>query len=256
VYVESAFPSGGRLGGTGVMVGPNDVLTASHLLYSAQQGGAATSVKVVAAYNSNLGFTPYGEAHSTSFHYHNDYDPDGDRMIAAGDGGSGLAGSELDLGIIDLSTALGQQTGWMTMDPGFSSGTLNVSGYSASAGWKLLSGVSNVTDDGTDSITYTPNLSLTPGNSGGPLWYQGADGGHVVGVISTPGWAADVRGTISQLQGWVSGNDHMIAGASQTPSQPAPAPAPDTGTSPGAGLELVVVASVTPMFATQFAWNG
>ena len=44
--VVASFPDGVSLQGSGVMVSANDVLTASHVIYSKAHGGAATSVVV------------------------------------------------------------------------------------------------------------------------------------------------------------------------------------------------------------------
>ena len=113
VYIQTSFPSGSMFTGSGVMVGINDVLTASHLLYNAQQGGAATSVTVIAAYDPSPFSTPYGQITTTSYSFHSNCDPTGRGTIAAGNGGGGLAGSELDTTIIGLPVALGSLTGWI-----------------------------------------------------------------------------------------------------------------------------------------------
>ena len=42
VSISVTWPDGTGSGGSGVMVGPNDVLTAAHMVYSAVHGGAAT----------------------------------------------------------------------------------------------------------------------------------------------------------------------------------------------------------------------
>jgi V8-like Glu-specific endopeptidase len=48
VSISVTFPDGTATNGSGVMVGPNDVLTAAHVVYSAVHGGAATNVTVSA----------------------------------------------------------------------------------------------------------------------------------------------------------------------------------------------------------------
>ena len=41
VYLESIFPDGSRYRGSGSVVGNNDILTAQHMVYSAENGGNA-----------------------------------------------------------------------------------------------------------------------------------------------------------------------------------------------------------------------
>jgi V8-like Glu-specific endopeptidase len=59
-YLEATFADGNVFIGSGVMVGPNDVLTASHVVYSSVNGGVATSVKVILGYDPSPLETPYG----------------------------------------------------------------------------------------------------------------------------------------------------------------------------------------------------
>ena len=58
VLIQVTYPNGLAAFGSGVMVGENDVLTASHLLYSSANGGAATSVTISPGYDN--GIAPYG----------------------------------------------------------------------------------------------------------------------------------------------------------------------------------------------------
>lgn len=214
VYVQSTFPSGATFAASGVMVGPNDVLTASHVLYLASQGGAATSVTVVPAFDASPYSKPYGELVSTSFHYFANYDPTGSGLLTQGDGGAGLAGSELDIGLIDLSTAVGNQTGWMQLDPGFTGGTVNVTGFPAYYGWDMVNSTVYAYQPGPDSIVMLPDADLHPGNSGGPVWYVSGGEAYVVGVVSTALWGADVQGTYAQLAQWIAANDPVTGGTS------------------------------------------
>lgn len=234
VYIESTFSSGATFTGSGVMVGPNDVLTASHVLYMAQQGGAATSVRIIPAYDPSPYAAPYGDLKSTSFHYFANYDPDGDGYLMPGNNGAGLGGSELDIGIVSLSTAVGYQTGWMQLDPAFTSGTVNVTGFPSAYGNNMMSNVGYGAIYAPDSTVYYSGVELYPGNSGGPVWYQSGDSAYVVGVVSTSAWGASVQGTYNQLMQWISGNDGLItSGGSGGASQPAPTnPPPQTSPDP------------------------
>ena len=58
VEVVATFKDGTSEQGSGVMVSPNDVLTASHMLWDVDHGGAATSVTIYAGRDG--GSTPFG----------------------------------------------------------------------------------------------------------------------------------------------------------------------------------------------------
>ena len=191
VYIESTFPNGLTVTGSGVIVGPNDVLTASHIVYNASYGGGATTVKVIPAYDPSPLETPYGTlfASSSFIHYYTDFDPDGDGQILPGNYGPGLGGSELDVALIDLNTAIGDLTGSMGMDPNFENGIVNVTGYPTVYGRNMMNDSGSVFDSDIDSITYLNGIEVHPGNSGGPLWYSGNLGPYVIGIVSTEGWA-------------------------------------------------------------------
>jgi V8-like Glu-specific endopeptidase len=232
VYIESTFSTGATFTGSGVMVGPNDVLTASHVLYMAQQGGAAVSVRVIPAYDPSPFSAPYGDLTSTSFHYFANYDPDGDGYLMPGDNGPGLGGSELDIGIIDLSSAVGYQTGWMNIDPSFTGGNVNVTGFPSTYGNNMMTDYAYAYTGPIDSTVVYTGVELHPGNSGGPVWYVGSSGAEVVGVVSTASWGASVQGTYTQLMQWISGNDGLISGSGSSGGEQTTPPPTDVITPP------------------------
>ena len=93
--------------------------------------------------------------------------------------------------LLDLDVPLGNETGWMGLDPAFESGYVNVTGYPGQFGSNMTNDTGYVQDDAVDWFTGTSNLEIHPGNSGGPLWYLGDDGvPYVVGVVSAEPWGA------------------------------------------------------------------
>ena len=44
VHIEVTYPDGTQASGSGAVVGRNDVLTASHVIWAAEHGGLATSI--------------------------------------------------------------------------------------------------------------------------------------------------------------------------------------------------------------------
>lgn len=215
VHIETYFSDGTRSGGSGVMVGPNDVLTASHVVYNAQHGGPATTVVVTPAYNPSPLHVeaPFGTAIASSdqLNYFTDANPDGDWYMASGNGGAGFAGVEHDVAVIGLKEPLGNDTGWMELDPTFENGYVNVTGYPGAYG-SMVNDFGYVLKDTLDSFIHTERLGILPGNSGGPLWYTASDGSpHVVGIVSTGAWGYDISAEYDTVSSWIHNNDFLMA---------------------------------------------
>src|SRR5216684_318797 len=66
--VVSTFSDGTTEQGSGVMVSANDVLTASHMLWQTDHGGAAVSVTVYPG--TDGGATPFGAESAAQWHYY------------------------------------------------------------------------------------------------------------------------------------------------------------------------------------------
>jgi len=211
VFIEALFPDGSVAFGSGVMVGPNDVLTAAHVVYAEALGGAAVEVAVTPAYDPHLGTGPFGTVHAAGLHVLGDPDPDGDGNAVAGNGGPGLEGAEQDVALLDLAVPLGESTGWMALDPGFGAGTVNLSGYPGIYGNALTNETGFVQDDPVDWFMATAGLEIHSGNSGGPLWYATQQGAFVVGIVSTSAAAHDLGVSSGVLAGWIQDNDALLA---------------------------------------------
>jgi V8-like Glu-specific endopeptidase len=87
-FIRSTFPDGYIATGSGVMVGPNDVLTAAHVVYNGQHGGAETSVTVIPGYDPNPLEQPYGSVTAAVWHYFPQFDPNNDGLLSSGNGGA------------------------------------------------------------------------------------------------------------------------------------------------------------------------
>ena len=213
-FIEALFPNGRTATGSGVMVGPNDVLTASHVVYSALDGGVATSVKVIAGYDPFPFDQPYGEFFGSYVNYHLGFDPDGDGFIASGNNGPGLSDAEVDFALVSLDHALGDSTGWMGIDANFSGGFANVTGYPGIYGYNPINDSGFVGEDPVDFIFRTGFLEINPGNSGGPIWHSLNGTPYVVSVVSTGAFGPQLSGSnYSTLLGWMTANDDLIANA-------------------------------------------
>jgi V8-like Glu-specific endopeptidase len=156
--------------GSGVLISPDEVLTASHLVFI-QGGATATHIVVTPAYNG--GISPYGSASGTTIHYNQ-----------VEDAGESLTNqqSQYDYAVIHLAQPIAA-VGTMGLQANFSGGTVNVSGYPASAGGTQITSAQVVTAN--PDYTLLDGTSLGSGSSGGPVWVDGKNGPQVVGLISS-----------------------------------------------------------------------
>lgn len=211
VYIEATFPSGDTFTGSGVLVGENDILTAAHLLYDVGEGGAAISVTVFPGYDD--GVAPFGSYQGGYSSYYQ-VDLDGDGLLSRLE-------SQYDVAIIGLSTPLGSQLGWFGLQSGSTAGNYNLTGYPGVFAGFFGPHMTNDYGFATVSSSYWvfdyQTIESNPGNSGGPLWFETANGPFVVGVASTSGWAADITFTFDQIQQWISANDYLVPVHSEPP---------------------------------------
>jgi V8-like Glu-specific endopeptidase len=208
-YIETRFGNE-WFSGSGVLVGRNDVLTASHLVYD-QYYGAADEVIVHFSYDPDTNNTSYNAVY---INYYTNFDPDGDGYISFGDGrpGSSLGGAELDVALLSLSTAVGDTLGWMGMDFSFTSGTVNVTGHPYVYSYYMVNDVDYVWKDTVDQTINISNLDINPGNSGGPIWYDAGNGPYVIGVVSTSSAAPSLSPHAQWLKDIINDNDKFITG--------------------------------------------
>ena len=218
VLVQAVFPNGLLYFGSGVMVGRNDVLTATHMVYEPGWGGYASSVTVVPAFVPELGAnSPYGAFPAIVTLADTGFGPTGDGRILAGNRGPGLVGSERDVAFLSLQTPLGDATGWMGLDPTFTQGYANLSGYPAPYGYRLTNDVAWAFDDPVDQFMNLYWFEAHPGNSGGPVWHYGPDGNPaVVGLVSggtggRGGAAFEIATSYESILGWIASNGYLLA---------------------------------------------
>jgi len=214
VYITDTI-GGAGLRGSGVLISPDEVLTASHVVYSSDSGPAA-DIRVTPAYSN--GYAQFGSTTTTNFHYFQIQDPN-DTISPFQ--------SQFDYAVIHLSQSF-SSLGTMGLLAGFSGGTVNVTGYPTVAGELMESSQQTVTQDPFYSVL--DGTSIGPGSSGGPVWINGTNGlPQVVGVVSSgqgisgPGTFVQITDTVfNQIEAWVQQDDAAPA----PPPPPAPPPAP------------------------------
>lgn len=231
-FIEATFPNGETYTGSGAVVGQNDVLTASHVIYSVNDGGLAESITIYPGRDGSE--SPYG-GYSSEFANYYEVDLDGDGMFSERD-------SEDDLAVLGLGSALGDQTGWFGLDPNATSGNYNLTGYPGlyRTGYepRMTNDYGRVTESENAWVFNYDTIESNPGNSGGPLWYEEDNGDpYLVGVASTSGWATDIAARYGDLTDAIEGNDDLFEGTMTADARSADDQADGVGDISLVGLE-------------------
>src|SRR5271165_3490503 len=195
---------------SGVLIAPNVVLTAAHVVCSSTYG-PASNIEVTPGYDA--GTAPFGTATATDVNYMQIVDPN--ETITEQQ-------SQNDYALIQLSTSF-SGIGAMALDPNFTGGTVNVTGYPGQDG--------GVLDNSQQVVTLNPNYSLLdgtsigPGSSGGPVWIVGSNGEpEVVGLVSSAERGAGSAGffsqitpaTVDQINAWIAQDDGSSSSSSSS----------------------------------------
>ncbi len=251
-YVVCTWGDGTSTRGSGTIVGPNDVLTALHVVYNERKpGGWATSITVTPGADTSPFSAPYGSF--TNWGRVNgrtaNWDTDGDQLLSALE-------AQYDLALVGMRSRIGDITGWLPTE------NLPADFYGVMAGYPARgSGMmaEDVFADASSRVgTYNINSSgLGAGASGGPLLHTNGGQTYVVGALSSGSndrFGQPVSstyaglfgsGTWDWLQSAMAANDDLIA--SQLPANIIGTPANDTllgntlnnSIAGGAGLDIV-----------------
>ncbi|TXM65504.1 DUF4214 domain-containing protein [Methylobacterium sp. WL69] len=204
-FITATFADGYTQTASGAVVGVNDVLTASHVVWNAARG-TATKVTVAPGYDN--GASPFGTYEAKLLNYYL-WDANRDGLVSTTE-------ADEDVAILGFTERLSDRTGSFGLDPAYASGDVHVTGYPGK--YRGTKGIQLTDDTGSgyerDGVFhFNADVEANPGNSGGPVWYQGASGPTLVGVVSTAIFAADVSGHWGQLQTWMSANDYLMPAA-------------------------------------------
>ena len=169
VKVELDFDGDGSYDyvGSGAMIGSNDVLTAGHNLYDPDLG----FVKGVRVTPGLAGSSePFGSAYAKTVTVPTEY-------VTSG------ASFDYDIGVINLSTDIGDTTGWFGCEANtvasITDTSVNLAGYPADLanGQYMYRAYDDIDGTlGSTRIYYDGALDSAGGMSGGPVWrYDGSD---------------------------------------------------------------------------------
>ncbi len=190
---------------SGVLVAPDEVLTAAHVIYGTN--GLRTSGTVIMDYNKGTYTTTDSVA--------------GVHVVAQADYTTD-AGEQTDYALIHLSTPVTGGTVFNLAAFG-GNGTYNVSGYPAGTGGALDTQSEQVTKESSYTVlngaTLSQGTNNAHGSSGGPVWTTVNGTPTVEGVISaessdgTTGFFTQMTATtVAQIQSWIA-QDHPTTAA-------------------------------------------
>jgi V8-like Glu-specific endopeptidase len=175
--------------GSGVIIGPHTILTASHVLWDQDAAQGASQVSIYPDYVS--GQLP---VQGQEIWHYNQVNDSGGLMSQAA--------SALDFAIVDVSADLSGYSQFGLL-PNFGGGAVHMTGYPANAGFTQTDQIGTVSADLNYDVLDYGSISASPGNSGGPLWISTASGPEVVGIVSTTGWAAKLTtADVQQIMAW------------------------------------------------------
>ncbi len=264
-HLYVTFPDGSVALGTGAVVGRNDILTATHVVYDPDAGGWARDVRIAIG----------ADYDSVTFRYDSPslVDLEGARWTISGfpsqtfsDGDNEsltFAESQSDVALIGLSLPVGDQVGYFALAPGYDSTQLAFQiGYpQGSTG--MMAGPLLVQHNSVFDIYAATsggaNQLMGPGSSGGPLYIVDGEVPLIVGVRSsgsdTKAYWADIGYTYDQLLAAMSNNDQLVIGraaghsfAGTDANDVITATASADAVTGGAGLDTFVYASVRSQY--------
>ena len=185
--------------GSGVLISPDEVLTASHVVYIEGQG-VASNITVSPGYNGST--APFGVATGTFVHY-----------IAIADQNRTIDNfnSQFDYAVIHLNRAF-TNLGTMGLLPNYAGGAVTVGGFPGAAGGQMITSLQTVIRD--PRYTLLDGVSIGEGSSGGPVWVGGSGTPQVVGIVSSESRTNDTgyftqisTAAFNQIQAWVAIDD-------------------------------------------------
>lgn len=217
VSIRATFADG-RVGfGTGSLVGKNDVLTATHVIYRPDYGGYATSIMVYPGADFNgersvIEAAPYGSyLGQPLLAFPNEVFVDRNHATNT------LLEVASDVAVIGLSQAVGFRTGWFGLSSGKNSLNDTIAiGYPSDATGMVVGNVLSQSSNGMWIAAFSSgsNTLMGSGSSGGPLYLYENNLPGIIGVKSSGNasvnYWADIDFKFGVIQAAIHSNDHLI----------------------------------------------
>jgi len=172
VKISALFPNGAIYSGTGAMIGPDDVLTVAHLLYSHDSGGWATDVIVTPGYGPDK--SDFGTVIAENYAVTSEWveSPDFNH----------------DYATLDLGENIGFKTGWFDfMAIGEQGAFVESLGYPFDRGGDQMVYSSGTIDSEVENtFQFYDDLDALPGQSGSPVLLKNSETQElaIVGMVS------------------------------------------------------------------------
>ena len=209
VLIESPDPTnpGYYLQGSGVVIGPHTILTASHVLFDISEQAATSNTRLYPGWS---GADPALGAGYISTTYTDHFNQIG----VYGSSNLTKAQSALDYAVIDTSYTFST---WMGLLTDYAGGEVHLTGYPASASGGQVDEVGAVAADPNFSVlNYEAGFSQA-GDSGGPIWLDSNGSDDVAGIVSTTNYACQLTAAdLSQIESWVSEDGDSLEAPSTT----------------------------------------
>lgn len=211
VMIRVVFPDGQRASATGAIVGENDILTASHVVYAPEHGGAASEIRI---------YPGFDDASSADDHLLGRTEARYFEVPAGPWYGSQMADDYAVIGVqARFHSWFGLSSAYYANYPSVAG--VQQSGYEgvlAGSHGRPVQGYTIGTVERAGPYWMSSNMAIGPGDSGSPLWVTEGGDDVVIGVASGGmGYAASYfvavdSDTLDTILRWKAGNDHLLDG--------------------------------------------
>jgi hypothetical protein len=160
VLIESANPDGdGYIQGSGVVIGPHTILTASHVVFDPSEQTAVQNIDLYPDWDSTDPHLGPGYIPTTyADHFH--------EIGTLGSNSFTKTQSALDFAIIDTSYTFSSSMGVLL---NYAGGVVTATGYPATAGGLQTNQVGTVSADPSSSVLDYGTLTVSPGDRRAPM---------------------------------------------------------------------------------------
>jgi V8-like Glu-specific endopeptidase len=195
VYLTTDFGQG-----SGVIIGKHTILTASHLVWSADQNRSTGGFKVSAGTAASAGSINLSvDDGGATLHY---------KKVGNAGGLISISASQSDYAVISVSADLSAY-GAMTLSDRFTGGYVHVTGFPGTARGVQTDNTALAQTNSYYEVLSVFDPDITHGNSGGPVWTSVGGVQTVVGVISAGSGGTATAARISttsqaEITGWLN----------------------------------------------------